>query len=157
MEERAHLLLAAEREDPEFLTYLWVAAEEGGRRGETLALRWGAVDFGTAQLTIDSTATRGEDGVRIRPRTKTNKPRRVAVSMLTLQHLAAHRKRVEALMSPAAGHPLTVSPNDLVFSGGTGSHRIPLDGQPWRPDSTTRRFRRLKETASPFRNVYEAD
>ena len=95
LEETAALMLAAERHDPEFLTYLWVAAEEGGRRGETLALRWGCVDFETGVLTIDATITRG----------------------------------------------------DFVFSGGVGSRRHPLDGQPWDPSSTTRRFRRLKELA----------
>jgi integrase len=41
LEETAKILLCAEKHDPDFLTYLWVAAEEGGRRGETLALRWG--------------------------------------------------------------------------------------------------------------------
>jgi hypothetical protein len=36
----SRILLAAERNDPDFLVYLWLTAEEGGRRGETLALLW---------------------------------------------------------------------------------------------------------------------
>ena len=147
LEETARLLLAAERHDPEFLTYLWVAAEEGGRRGETLALRWGGVDFDEGVLTIDSTVTRGDDGVQIRRRTKTKKPRRVAVSAVTIELLAGHRRRVEEALSAAAGYPVAVEPSELVFSGGVGSRRHPLDGLPWRPDSTTRRFRRIKDLA----------
>ena len=91
LEETAAILLAAEVHDPEFLTYLWVAAEEGGRRGETLALRWGGVDFERGELVIDSTVTRGDDGVHVRPRTKNRQPRRVAVSALTLGRLRERR------------------------------------------------------------------
>jgi integrase len=147
VEETAKILLAAEREDPPFLTYLWVAAEEGGRRGETLALRWGGIDFTHGTITIDSTVTNGEDGVQVRSRTKTKKPRTIAVSSMTLTHLAEHRTRVEAVLTQLSGAPVTVGPRDLVFSGGVGSRRHPGDGLPWRPDSTTRRFKVLKQTA----------
>ena len=147
LDEAAAILLAAEQHDRDFLTYLWVAAEEGGRRGETLALRWAGVDFENRILTIDGTVSRGEDGVQVRGQTKTKKPRRVAVSAITLRHLVEHRQRVEQCLSAATGHVETVRPTDLVFSGGHGSRRTPLDGAPWRPDSTTRRFRRLKERA----------
>lgn len=147
VEETAAIMLTAERHDPEFLTFLWVAAEEGGRRGETLALRWGGVDFDKGELSIDSTVTRGDDGVQVRPRTKNKKPRRVAVSDLTLDLLREHRRRVEGLLSTMAGEPRTVAPTDLVFSGGSGSRRTPDDGLPWRPDSTSRRFARIKDLA----------
>jgi integrase len=146
LEETARLLLAAEHSDPEFLTYLWVAAEEGGRRGETLALRWAGVDFDTGTLTIDSTVSRGEDGVQVRPRTKTRKPRRIAVSAVTLGYLAEHRRQHEEMLR-AVGHLPQGHGDALVFSGGRGSRRHPLDGKPWRPDSTTRRFARVKEAA----------
>jgi integrase len=147
IEQTARILLAAEGEDPAFLTYLWVAAEEGGRRGETLALRWGGVDFAHGRITIDATVTAGDDGVQLRPRTKTRKPRTIAVSSMTLEHLAAHRGRVEELLSAVNGKRTSVGCADLVFSGGIGSRRNPADGQPWRPDSTTRRFRQIKELA----------
>ena len=147
LEETAALMLAAERHDPDFLTYLWVAAEEGGRRGETLALRWGCVDFETGVLTIDATITRGDDGVKLRHRTKTKKPRRVAVSSHTFDLLAQLKGRAEEQLSFAAGAIVRLEPGDFVFSGGVGSRRHPLDGQPWDPSSTTRRFRRLKGLA----------
>jgi integrase len=147
IEETAAIMLAAEQLDPEFSTFLWVAAEEGGRRGETLALRWGGVDFATGVVTIDSTVTRGDDGVQVRSRTKTNKPRRVAVSRFTLDRLSAHRRYVETRMSLVAGRPVAVDESDLVFSGGTGARRTPTDGLPWRPDSTSRRFAHVKAAA----------
>lgn len=147
VEETAAIMLAAEVHDPDFLTFLWVAAEEGGRRGETLALRWEGIDFDTGILTIDSTVTKGDDGVHVRPRTKNKKPRRVAVSNLTLDRLRAHREAMEERLSTFAGRPTAVKPGDLVFSGGVGSRRTLVDGLPWRPDSTSRRFAKVKELA----------
>jgi integrase len=146
VEEAARLLLQAEESDPEFLTYLWVAAEEGGRRGETLALRWSGVDFESSAITIDAAVTAGDDGVQIRPTTKTKKPRTIAVSSITLDLLRAHRHSLEELRA-ALGEPRQVLHSSFVFSGGSGSRRNPLDGKPWRPDSTTRRFAKLKERA----------
>lgn len=147
VEEAAKLLLHAERTDAEFLTYLWVAAEEGGRRGETLALRWSGVDFEHSTVTIDSVVSIGPDGVQARRRTKSKKPRTIAVSSITLEYLREHKRTVEALMLAATGEPSVVSPDGFVFSGGTGSRRSPLDGKPWRPDSTSRRYARLKKAA----------
>jgi integrase len=74
IDEAAQILLAAERIDPDFLTFLWVAAEEGGRRGETLALRWGDVDTARGTVTIHSVISAGLDGVQTRARTKTSRP-----------------------------------------------------------------------------------
>lgn len=145
--DTARILLAAEESDPDFLTFLWVAAEEGGRRGETLALRWGDVDFERSCITIHAVVSAGIDGVQLRNRTKTKKPRTIAVSSVTLGRLAAHRSWMEMGMSAAAGRGVEVTPADYVFNGGSGSRRRPFDGKPWRPDSTTRRFRRVKERA----------
>lgn len=147
IDEAARILLAAERIDPDFLTFLWVAAEEGGRRGETLALRWGDLDPERGTLTLHSVISAGLDGVHTRPRTKTSQPRTIAVSEITLARLEAHRAWMELALSTAAGRPMVVGPDDYVFSGGTGSRRTPVDGKPWRPDSASRRFRRLKTAA----------
>ena len=147
LDETARILLAAEQHDPAFLTYLWVAAEEGGRRGETLALRWGGVDFDASTVTIDSVISIGRDGAQPRPRTKTKKPRTIAISTVTLQHLERHKLATEAALSNAAETMVLLGASAYVFSGGAGSRRHPLDGRPWRPDSTTRRFRRLKDQA----------
>jgi integrase len=145
--DTARILLAAEESDPAFLTFLWVAAEEGGRRGETLALRWGDVDFERSCITIHAVISAGIDGVQIRTRTKTNRSRTIAVSSLTLDRLVAHRAWMEMAMSAAAERRVELGSSDYVFSGGSGSRRQPFDRMPWRPDSTTRRFRRVKERA----------
>jgi integrase len=147
LEEAAKILLEAEVSDPEFLTYLWVAAETGGRRGETLALRWGGVDFEAGTISIDGTVSIGDDGSQLRSRTKTRKSRRVALSSITLDQLREHKARVEKLLEEAADEPLAVDPDALVFSGGRGSRRDLFDANPWRPDSTSRRFRQLREQA----------
>ena len=60
LEETARILLEAEVSDPDFLTYLWVAAETGGRRGETLALRWSGVDFDAGTVSIEGTVSIGD-------------------------------------------------------------------------------------------------
>jgi len=147
LEETARILLEAEVSDPDFLTYIWVAAETGGRRGETLALRWGGVDFDAGSISIDGTVSIGDDGSRLRSRTKTKKSRKVALSSITLDHLRGHRARVEKLLEEAAGEPLPIDPAALVFSGGRGSRRDVLDADPWRPDSTSRRFRQIRDRA----------
>jgi integrase len=147
LEETARILLEAEATDPDFLTYLWVAAETGGRRGETLALRWGGVDFDAGTVSIDGSVSIGDDGSQLRSRTKTKKSRKMALSSITLDHLRAHKDGVEKLLEEAAGEPLAVDPDALVFSGGRGSRRDILDANPWRPDSTSRRFRQLRDRA----------
>jgi integrase len=130
VEETARILLAAEEVDPDLLTYLWVAAEEGGRRGETLAVRWRDIDFKAGTLLIEHVITIGDDGVQVRQTTKTKKARPVAVSQVTLDYLLAHRQRLEEAVLSAAGDAVPVDGDALVFSGGvevdatawTGSH-----------------------------------
>jgi integrase len=147
LDETARILLEAEKSDPTFVTYLWVAAETGGRRGETLALRWAGIDFDAGTVSIHGTVSIGDDGPQVRSTTKTKKPRKIGVSSITLAHLRAHKDRVEGLLSSAEGEPVEVDPDSLVFSGGRGSRRQVLDDKAWRPDSTSRRFRQLKDRA----------
>ena len=110
VEDTARILLEAEASDPDFAVFLWVAAEEGGRRGETLALRWSDVDFAAGRLTIERTITAGEDGIQIRPTTKTGVGRTMAISAVALAQLEAHRVRVEERLTQAAGVPMRVDP-----------------------------------------------
>ena len=110
-------------------------------------MRWQDIDFDSATLTISRSLTTGTDGVVIRPTTKTGRGRTIAVSALTLDHLSVHRARMEDRLAAIDGAPTSVRPEDLVFSGGLGSRRTPVDGEPWRPESTSRRFRILKKRA----------
>lgn len=144
--ETGRILIAAEEVDPDFHTFLWVAAEEGGRRGEILGLRWSDVDFARDTITIRSVVSAGIDGVQVRNRTKTKRERTIAISQITRAKLIEHRRVTQERLA-AAGLPDTVPAEAFVFSGGAGSRRTLIDGQPWRPDSTSRRFRRIKEQA----------
>ena len=123
-----------------------MAAEEGGRRGEVLGLRWRDVDLDEQTVTISQTISTGGDGVQVRPTTKTGTGRTVAVSAITVAYLREHRQRAEERLALVRG-PVPLDPDGLVFSGGEGSRRTLLDGRPWRPDSTSRRFRHVKERA----------
>ena len=147
MEECALILLTAEEMDPDLVDYLWVAAEEGGRRGETLHLRWGDIDWERSTIKIAGVISQGDDGVKARRQTKTKKDRSIALSSFTIKRLEARRERVEAMLSEARGEHVSVARTAYVFSGGGGSRRTPLDGKHWRPDSTSRRFKKVKERA----------
>ena len=147
VEETARILLAAEEGDADFAVFLWVAAEEGGRRGETLALRWRDIDLSTGRLTIERTVSTGDDGVQIRNTTKSGQGRTIAISAATVAQLLRHKGQVETRLSAVARHPVEADPEALVFSGGVGSRRTPVDGRPWRPESTSRRFRMIKQRA----------
>lgn len=142
IEETARILVLAES-DPAFLTYLWLAAEAGGRRGEVLGLRWGSIDVDAGVMRISETISIGDDGVQSRPTTKSKKDRPVALSSITLRHLAAHRRRVEEQLSELAGQPTTVPSTRHVFT----SPADPGAGRPWRPDSTSRKFARFRDAA----------
>jgi hypothetical protein len=83
-----------------------------------LALRWSGVDFETGTVSIDGTVSIGDDGSQLRATTKTKKSRRIGVSSITLAYLRAHKDRLEELLSTAAGEPVEVEPDPLVFSGG---------------------------------------
>lgn len=142
LEEACRILVAAEA-DQAFNTYLWLAAEAGGRCGEVLALRWRSIDVLAGVVHVSEAVSRGADGVHARPRTKTKQRREIALSTVTRRLLDAHQRSTEEKLSHAAGRPTTVVPDAFVFTTIKGARA----GQPWRPDSTSRRFRRAKERA----------
>ncbi|HET7486820.1 MAG TPA: site-specific integrase [Acidimicrobiales bacterium] len=142
IEETARILLAAE-EDPAFLTYLLVAAEVGGRRGEVLGLRWRSIDIDAGTVTFAETISIGEDGPQVRPTTKTGNDRKIALSAGTMCQLDVHRRRCEETLSAIAGRPTPPPPDAWVFNERDGRPTT----RPWRPDSTSRKFRQTKERA----------
>lgn len=124
---------------PDFVAVL---LGSGARPGELAALPWSDVDLDRSKdgkrygiLTLDQAVARRKGGTTIKS-TKTNKGRRVAIPepvVLVLEQRLA-RWRPGTL---AAGMPLDVFP---VFPS-------PLrPEQPWRPDSMSREFRRLRDS-----------
>lgn len=131
------LLEEAERSDPALLAFVYLAAASGARRGELCALQWGDLNDSTRSMRVARSvwAVGGDWGIK---ETKTNRVRVVALTAATVEILAAHRRRCreESLLWGMAFDPET-----FVFAR-EGNNRAP-----WRPDTTSHRFRRLCERA----------
>lgn len=132
------LLDAADREDPDLAVFLVLAAVTGARRGELCALRWNDLAPSAGTLTISRVISLGPGGPveRRKPKTRSSL-RTISLDAGTLAVLDAHRRRC-AERAELCGVTL---PNDAFIFAGT------VDGlQPWRPDSTSRRFRWLRDS-----------
>jgi integrase len=132
-EQVAELINTAWREDPDFGMLLWLAMTTGMRRGELCAQRWWHLDLDAGELVIERSYVQ-RAGQRKEKDTKTHQARRIALDAVTVELLAAHRARAEALAALAG---MTVQPSAYVFSPEPGGRTPPV------PDSITQRFRRL--------------
>jgi integrase len=135
--EVARLFERAAAEDPPLAVFLALAASTGARRGELVALRWSDVDLDARVIRIRRALVTGRDGL-VEKDTKTHQARRVAIDAATADLLADHRER---MLDVAASCDLELDGSAFVFShepGGTS---------PWRPDSVTRAFNRIRDRA----------
>lgn len=122
-------LLAAVEADTDLYVWMRLAIVTGARRGEVLGLRWGDIDTTARQLTIARSITSTAATGTIAKTTKTGKVRRVALDPAT----------VDALERLALERPDAVERNGYVLT-------YDINGAvPWRPDSASRRFRRIRE------------
>lgn len=124
------------RADGDLLAYLRLEVSLGARRGEMLALRWGDVDLAARSVLVHRALVDGGRGVGLVAKgTKTGRRRTpVALDDATVAVLREHRSRaIERAL--AAG--VTLGADAYVFA------RDPAGASPWRPDSTSRRFRHL--------------
>jgi integrase len=130
------LLDFAKQCDPELHCWLQVAVATGARRGEVCALRWSDIDLGGPTVRIERSvgAARGS-GVYVKT-TKTGGVRRVSITTLARDALAA---RLEDAGSASGATP--VAPTDFVFAAACSS------ALPMRPESLTRRWQRLRQDA----------
>jgi integrase len=137
VDEVLRILKEAEAEDPDLAVFLILAAVTGARRGELCALRWDDVDFEAGSLRISRVIALGEDGPveRRKPKTRAS-VRTIALDIGTLGVLTAHLGR-STEKARSCGEAL--SPSAFIFTG-------QADGsEPWRPDSTSRRFRHVRQ------------
>jgi len=134
-ELRRLLHLADTGRDPDLGCWLRVAADTGARRGEICALRWSDIDLNAGEVRINRALIHAGAEV-LEKGTKSDKPRRLAVAAPTVAALQAHRARW-AERSLASGTPLP----EWVFAS-----RV-RQGQPWRPESVTQHFVRLRDRA----------
>jgi integrase len=137
----ARLLAAAAEVDFEFFAWLRLDAVTGARRGEVTALRWQAIDFDDAVVTLDRTLVMGRDGqgrpvLTEKASTKEEEPKRVEVDPVTLGVLQQVRRRRQELCL-AVG--IRLKPDAYVFSPD-----LPACQVPYRPSVMTLRFARLR-------------
>ncbi len=122
--------------DPEFGTFVRLAAATGARRGELCGLQWADVDLlaGLVKITA-AVITTTESGV-VRQQTKTHTKRSVAIDRETIDVLRRHRS---AMTARAALIDAKVSTSSYVFSNSaTGL-------TPWRPDSVSTKWHRIRD------------
>ena len=79
----SRLLAHVEDCDPDFATYLWLAASTGARRSQLLGLRWAEIDARHAAIGFTRAYVEGPTGPVLRA-TKTHRTYRVAIDNATL-------------------------------------------------------------------------
>jgi integrase len=120
--------------DPDFATYVRLAAVTGARPGEMCGLRWADLDRQTAEIDIKRRVIRSAPVLQVKALTKTGKTRRIPLDKGTVELLREHQDR-QVERAGLAGAVLARSA--YIFSDA-------IDGSTfWRPDSTSRRFRAL--------------
>lgn len=132
----ADVAAALDRLDGPFGVFVRVAASTGGRRGQLVGLQWCDVDVDGGRVTFRRAIVDGGPGVGLVVQgTKTGRSWRVALDAGTVGALRAHRAAMAA-RALSVGVPL--AEGAWVFSDD------PACRTPWRPDSTSARWRRLR-------------
>jgi integrase len=116
--------------DPDFATYLWLAASTGARRSQLLGLRWAEIDVRHAAIGFARAYVEGPAGPVLRA-TKTHRLYRVAIDDTTIQRLIQHRRRAEAR---AAANAVVLAEHAFVFSADCDCF------SPWLPNRVTKTF-----------------
>ena len=108
---------------------IFIAVTTGLRRGELLALRWGALDLPRETMSICETLEQTREGLTFKQPKTARSRRTVDLPGIVVDELQRHR-------SEQAQHKMMLGPayqdNDLVFLG--------QDGHPWPPDTFTTAF-----------------
>ena len=95
------LVASVEASDPDFATYLWLAASTGARRSQMLGLRWADIDFAHSAIGFSRAYVEGPVGPVLRA-TKTHRTYRVAVDDASMLRLVDHYRRALERGSDAA-------------------------------------------------------
>jgi integrase len=132
------LLAHVEERDPDFATYLWLAASTGARRSQLLGLRSAEVDVRHAAIGFARAYVEGPTGPVLRA-TKTHRTYQVAIDQATIDRLVDHRRRADAR---ARSSGVALVDTAFVFSAD-------CDGSvPWLPNRVTKQFiRHLRRCA----------
>jgi integrase len=136
VDEAARLIEEAARRDPDWGTFVWVAATVGARRGEMCALRWEDLDLERKVVHLHRAIGFDNDGTWIEKDTKTHQHRRVVLDDQTVdllrEHLDRHQQNAQALGIdlPTTAYVFTQDPEGRTFL---------------LPDSATQRYSRMAE------------
>jgi len=133
--EGVNKLLDAIRGTP-YYDLFYTAIYTGLRRSELLALRWRYIDLELATLSVVETIHQLRNGEYVVRQPKSKRGRRLIALSPSLAILLREHKAKQELDRMLLGKPLL--PNDLVFSN--------PDGTPLRPNSITRRFKKLADS-----------
>jgi integrase len=125
------LVSGAEEVNPDLGCFLRLSATTGARRGELCGLRWRDVDFSAGALTISTSIVEDARGIAIVKDTKTHAARRIALDPVSLEALAAHRRRAE-------NRALACS--EQLGEGGFVFSQSPIGERPWVPNDVTKAF-----------------
>jgi integrase len=128
--------LLASASNPEFKVFLRLAAATGARRGELCGIQWRDIDFERAEMVIERAVVH-DDGDRrpVTKDTKTGRDRYLALDGGTVEVLRAHRSSMD---ERAAIIGTRLASDAFVFSDEPDCTR------PWRPDTVTVQFVRLR-------------
>lgn len=137
-DELGRLLALVRNDDPDYFTFLRVAASTGARRSQVCGLRWEDIDLESARVLFARGVVFDEDGRVAIKGIKTDRIYRVAVDAGTVEVPKSHRAVCEDRASNV-GRKLAASA--YVFS------MHPDGSEPWRPDLASGRWRRWRDRA----------
>jgi len=120
---------------PDLAIYVVVASATGARRSEVIALRWRDVDLEAGRISIAHGLVLGPDGL-VEKDTKVHAARTVSIDATTVALLTDHHRQ---MTDRAAMCGVVLADAAFVFSDS------PDQAEPWRPDSTSRRFTHLRD------------
>ncbi len=133
------ILAAAWDYSPDAGTALLVAAATGWRRANIVGLRWRDVHPDTSELVAAQKIVVDERGAMVtRPGNKRGRIRRTAVDAATMACIETHRVR---MTERATACGTVIDGDSYVFSND------PAGRVPWRPDTLTRQWSRIRERA----------
>lgn len=131
--QAAQIIDAAWQQDPSWGTLVWLVMVTGIRRAELLALRWSDIDLVAAVMTVRRNYVR-VNRKSLEKDTKTHQMRRLALDVATVEVLAEHRGRYEALCADVRTPPR----GDAFLFSYRPEHDRPCD-----PSGVTHRYARM--------------
>ena len=111
------------------------SAALGTRRGETLGLQWGDLDFGSGQVTVQRRVTVVPGGIEIEDATKNGTQRTIAVDAVTLERFSAHLTEAQAVAAVAG---FNLPPTAFVFARDVEGRK------PWHPSTATHKLSAIR-------------